>query len=62
VGELKQKRGQQIYDPAREKEILAKQLATARMLMLDETFVREMCTAIFHLAKATQVKMNTRRR
>ena len=62
VGVLKQKRGQQIYDPLREKEILAKQLATARELRLDETFVREMCTAIFHLAKSTQEKMNKRSR
>jgi len=60
VGVLKQKRGQQIYDPAREKEILAKQLTIARELGLDETFVREMCTAIFHLAKSTQEKMNKR--
>lgn len=60
VGEMKRKRGQQIYDPMREKEILAKQLATAEELSLDQTFVREMCTAIFHLAKATQEKMNKR--
>lgn len=62
VGVLKQKRGQQIYDPAREKEILAKQLTIVRELGLDQKFVREMCTAIFHLAKSTQEKMNKRHR
>lgn len=61
VGLLKRKQGQQIYDPHREEEILRKQLATARDLGIDLDFTREMCTAIFHLAKATQRKLNERK-
>lgn len=58
VGIQKRKRGQQIYDPEREKEILRKQLAIAGELGIDADFTREMCEAIFHLARTTQKKMN----
>jgi chorismate mutase len=58
VGLLKKKRGQHIYDPQREKEILKKQLAVGDELGLDRKFVHEMCYAIFHLAKSTQHKLN----
>lgn len=58
VGILKKKRGQNIYDPQREKEILRNQLSVGSLLGLDPDFVREMCYAIFHLAKATQQKLS----
>jgi chorismate synthase len=58
VGCLKKKKGQRIYDPRREREIIRKQLGMARLLGLDEQFVQEMCTAIFHLARSTQRKLN----
>lgn len=58
VGILKKKRGQKIYDPQREKEILRKQLSVGNELGLDADFVREICNAIFHLAKSTQQKIS----
>lgn len=58
VGILKKKKGQRIYDPEREKEILANQLSVGDELGLDPHFVREMCNAIFHLAKTTQRKLS----
>jgi chorismate synthase len=58
VGILKKKKGQKIYDPRREKEILEKQLAVGKELGLDRSFVREICYAIFHLAKTTQRRLN----
>jgi chorismate mutase len=57
VGMLKKKKGQKIYDPAREKEILLKQLSIGAELGLDPRFVHDMCNAIFQLAKSTQRKL-----
>lgn len=58
VGLLKKAQGQEIYDPAREKEILEKQLAIARELGIDASFTKKICNAIFDLARTTQQKMN----
>lgn len=58
VGVLKKHRGQRIHDARREREILRNQLAAGHALGLDSDFVREMCSAIFHLAKSTQKKLN----
>lgn len=56
---LKERKGQSIYDPQREREILRKQTQTARLLGLNEDFVREVCTAISHLARSTQRKLHS---
>jgi chorismate mutase len=61
VGALKRKKGQKIADPRREREILSKQLRVARVLGLDLDFTQELFTAIFHLAKSTQRKLNGKR-
>ncbi len=58
VGVLKKRRGENIYDPRREKEILSRQLATAAELGIDPRFVRQICRAIFDLARTTQRKLN----
>ncbi len=58
VGILKKKKGRNIHDAGREKQILAKQLAAGTALGLDQEFVREICSAIFNLAKSTQRKLN----
>jgi chorismate synthase len=58
VGLLKKKKGEKIYDPQREKEILSRQLATAKELGIDPHFVKQICRAIFDLARTTQRKMN----
>lgn len=54
IGRLKKKKGGKMVDKRREREILHKQLAAAQELGLDKKFVREMCAAIFHLAKSKQ--------
>ncbi len=56
VGQLKRKKGKLVADPAREREILHKQLSVAVDLGLDLNFVKELFTAIFHLARSTQEK------
>lgn len=58
VGLLKRKRGEKIYDPRREEEILSRQLATAAELGIDTRFVRQICRAIFDLARTTQHRLN----
>ena len=58
VGRLKKKQGKKIYDPKREEEILHRQLMIAQELGVDADFTRQICTAIFDLAKATQRRMN----
>ncbi|MER3524301.1 MAG: chorismate synthase [Ignavibacteria bacterium] len=58
VGLLKKKRGEKIYDPQREKDILARQLATARAFGIDPQFIRTICRAIFDLARTTQRKLS----
>jgi chorismate mutase len=55
---LKRKKGRRIADPRREREILGKQLGVARDLGLDLDFTKDLFTAIFHLAKSTQRKLN----
>ncbi len=58
VGLLKKKKGEKIYDPLREKKILSRQLATAEELGIDLHFVRQICRAIFDLARTTQRKLS----
>lgn len=58
VGLLKKKRGEEIYDPERERQILQRQLATARELGIDPQFIKQMCRAVFDLARTTQQKLN----
>ena len=54
IGEIKKKRGQKIFDPKREKQILGKQLDVAEDLGLDLEFSRDLFLAIFALARSTQ--------
>ena len=58
VGILKKKKGQKIYDLQREKEILRNQLSIASELGIDADVTKQICRAIFNLARATQQKMN----
>ena len=60
VGLVKKRRGENIYDARREKQILEQQLATAKELGIDARFIRTICRAIFDLARTTQQKLNQR--
>jgi chorismate synthase len=54
IGDLKRKRGKQIFDKSRERAILRRQLPVARQLDLDPAFVTQLFRAIFSLARTTQ--------
>ncbi|HEX9006421.1 MAG TPA: chorismate mutase [Bacteroidota bacterium] len=59
IGELKKRRGRQVFDKKREREIMRKQSAVARDLGLDEAFVGDLFRAVMHLAKTTQKEGRT---
>jgi chorismate synthase len=54
IGDLKRRRGAKVFDRSRQLRILRKQLPVARQLGLDETFITQLFTAIFRLARSTQ--------
>jgi len=59
IGRLKRRKRRVVVDTKRERQILARQLAAAEELGLDQGFVRQLFETVFHLARSTQASLTS---